>query len=490
MKQRLILLLFLLLQHCMFNPIVREILNLDPNNAKDDILNTLLLLAFVTDRSIPTATITPSTGNIILSNSTIHVVFSKTMDPSTLSATLGSSLSSTWSHTKVLNDTVSLSGNLPVGKITFRLDAKDTFGQSITQINGTYLVLNSNTSIYYVSTLGNDSNSGNLSSAPKQSIQSAISGAIPPAAIFIAVGEYSVDSAVPTSINLVDKVSLYGGYSLDFLSRNPNIYVSKIQDVSTGAVVDTRTIRAGATITRSTVIDGLSIVGSSNLNASGNSFAVHCLNGSPTISNNLIQAGSVSSITTIGIMADASSPVISDNTIFGGRSTTEYTFGIFLQNGASSEIQNNTIDAGIATNNSAHGIYTGPQANNPTIVGNIIYGGSGNISFGLNTSHPSNITLTSNSIDGGIGNTSYAIYHGTGGGNVGSYQSNSLYTSGGTNRYCLFEAGTGSSPLIFNQNRIYNCPTAIYFDQGSVAINSISTINGGTTNGSSYSGNY
>ncbi len=321
-------------------------------------------------------------------------------------------------------------------------------------------------------------------------ITSAISNASSPAAIFISAGNYNVDSVLSTNINLVENVSLYGGYSQDFSTRNNSTNISKITDTSTGVIANTRTINAGSTITLSTVVDGLTIVGSSNLNATGDSYAFHCNSGSPTISNNIIQAGALNTIYSIAIMTDGASPLITNNTITGGSSSTNSTFGIWIQNGSSATIKNNNIHGGTATTTAAHGIYTGPQANNPVISGNTIYGGAGLISYGLNNSHPSNPNVSNNSLDGGIGTTSYAIYHGTGAGNVSSYQSNSLFTSGGTTRYCLYEAGAGSSPVSFNNNRLFNCPSALYFDQGSVTINSLATINGSTTNGSSYTGNF
>lgn len=148
----------------------------------------------------------------------------------------------------------------------------------------------------------------------------------------------------------------------------------------------------------------------------------------------------------------------------------------------------NIIYGGVA-NGSSHGIYNSPHANTPTIVNNTVDGGIGNISYAFNTSHPSNSVVTGNILNGGSGNTSYAIYHGAGAGDVGNYQLNTLFTSGGSIQYCLYEDG-GSSPISFNGNRLFGCQTALYYDQGFNPINSITTINGGTTGGPTYSGNY
>jgi hypothetical protein len=480
----------------LLNPVVQDVLNLNEGKNSSSILRNLLAIGAISppsiDLSLPMATVTPALGNIILSNSSIKVVFSKSMEPSSIIATLGTSLTASWTQTSFQKDTVTFSGSIPIGSNSFVLDGQDTLGISLTKITGTYTVLAANTNIYYVSKSGNNTNSGLSTSLPKLTIPAAVSAATAPAAIFIAAGNYDVDSGIPLTVNLVEKISLYGGFAQDFQTRNITSNISKIQDIATGVVTNTITINADASITTATVVDGPTIVCSSDLNAIGSSYAIYCVTGSPTISNNIIRAGSLNTQSTVAILADGASPTISSNTIHGGTSATNTTFGIWMQNGSSAIIRNNTINAGTATALAAHAIYTGPQANNPIISGNTVYGGAGSISYGLNTSNPLNVTLTKNIIDGGVGTNAYAIYHGAGGGNTGSYQSNSLFTSGGTNRYCLFEAGTGAgnSPTVFNNNQLYNCPTALYRDENTTNINSISTINGGTTNGSSYSGNF
>ncbi len=89
------------------------------------------------------------------------------MEPSSLSATLGTTLNASWSQTSFPNDTVLLTGTFPLGTNNFVLDAKDSLGIGLTQVNGTYLVLNSNTKIYYVSPTGNDANDGITLALPK-----------------------------------------------------------------------------------------------------------------------------------------------------------------------------------------------------------------------------------------------------------------------------------------------------------------------------------
>ncbi|TGK88315.1 hypothetical protein EHQ23_05630 [Leptospira bourretii] len=470
--------------HCLLNPIVREILDLDPTKKNDKLKQLGLLLGLY---GSPTAAITPSLGNVILANSKIQIVFNRTMNPNSLTATLGVNLTPVWSDTYVANDTVVLSGSIPVGTHSFILDVTDSLGIHLSPVSGNYTVLAANTNLYYVSPSGNDGNLGTTPGNAKLTIISAISAATPPAAVFVSEGNYLVNSGLGTQVNLVNNVSLYGGFSSGFLNRNSSVYVVRITDTAT-ANADTIAVNAGATITTSTVVDGFTIRGASNPNAPTASIAFNCLLGSPSITNNRLEGGVVSNAMSAVIFLSTSSAFISNNTIQGGNSSLSNTFGVVVQDSSSPTVVYNIIYGGVA-NGSSHGIYNSPHANTPTIVNNTVDGGTGNISYAFNTSHPSNSAVTNNFLNGGSGNTSYAIYHGAGAGDVGNYQFNTLFTSGGSIQYCLYEDG-GSSPISFNGNRLFGCQTALYYDQGFNPINSITTINGGTTGGPTYSGNY
>ncbi|PJZ44938.1 DUF1565 domain-containing protein [Leptospira brenneri] len=483
---RLLIFLSLLVQfHCLLNPIVREFLEFDLSKKNNQLRNLGLLFGLFTG---PNANITPSLGNVILANAQIRVIFNRSMDPNSLSANLGIQLTPVWSETFSQNDTVTLSGSIPTGVTPFQLDATDTFGIRMTTVTGSYVVLNSNTNLYYVSPSGNDGNSGTSIQSPKLTISSAIAGATTPAAILVSEGDYSIDSVLGSSINLTNNVSLYGGLSSNFLDRNPSLYSTRIIDTATSATTDTITILAGASITLTTVIDGFTIRSASNPNATGFGIAISCVSGSPTITNNRVESGNLNIAWSTGILVTSASPLISNNTIISGSSSVADTFGIFIRNAGSPTVSYNTIYGGNATT-SAHAIYNSPDSNSPTIIGNTLEGGSGSISYALNTSYPSNATVTNNLMNGGGGVTSIALYHGFGSGDIGNYQNNVLFTSGGTNRYCLYEGG-GTNPISFNGNRLLDCPTALYFDEATTIINDIATINGGTVGGPTYSGNY
>ncbi|MDF3818995.1 right-handed parallel beta-helix repeat-containing protein [Leptospira sp. 96542] len=469
--------------NCFYNPIVRKLLELDSPKNNEELWKFLPLLYLAT----PLETrISPSVGNVIRSDTQIQVVFNRSMDTGSFSASLGTPLNGIWSQTVVQNDTVTLSGNYPIGNQTFLIEGNDIHGIKLLPIRGIYTILSSSTNIYYANTFGNDTDSGTDTSSPKQTVSGAISGAVTPAAILIAEGDYFVTG---TTLNLVEGVSLYGGFNKEFTNRNSNLYISKIIDTSTLAVGNSMAITAGGSITSATVVDGFTIQGASNPNVLFQSVAFACMAGSPTIRNNRVLAGNVNtgSIISIAILVTASSPLIIENPLIEGASGFG-SFGIFIDLGSAPTISLNAISGGNAIG-SSHALYTAPQANNPIISGNTIFGGTGQISYGLNTSFPSNVSLVNNSIDGGLGNTSYAIYHGTGVADVGNYTSNVFTTSGGGNRYCLFEAGD-SNPMSVINNQFLNCPQGLYFDEGTTAIFSVATINGGTVGGSSYTGNF
>ncbi|EMY68472.1 hypothetical protein LEP1GSC199_1460 [Leptospira vanthielii serovar Holland str. Waz Holland = ATCC 700522] len=486
---RLLFFFLILIQfHCLLNPIVREILDLDLSRKNDKLRDMGFLLSLLTGTG-PRATITPSVGNIILSNAQILVVFNRSMNPSSVSASLGTQLTQIWSDTNSTNDTVTLSGSIPTGTLPFLLDASDSLGLRMTTVTGSYTVLTSNTNLYYVSTNGNDGNMGTSIGSPKLTIASAVTGATAPAAILVSAGDYFITKPAMPSIVLTETVSLYGGLSTDFLNRNPSQYITMVATIDSNFITDTYTMIAGASITPNTVVDGFTIRAPSNPNASGMSMAISCSSGSPTITNNRLEGGAVNLAMSAAILVSASSPLIANNLIMGGTSATSSSFGIFIQNISAPIIVSNTIQGGNAPVASAHGIYNAPQVNTPSIIGNTFFGGTGMISYALNTSPPSNPTVTNNSMDGGAGITSRAVYFPGGVGNLGNYQNNTLFTTGGTNRYCVYEAG-GTNPFIFNGNRLFDCPTALYFDEGTTAITDIGTVNGGTVNGSTYSGNF
>jgi parallel beta helix pectate lyase-like protein len=185
--------------------------------------------------------------------------------------------------------------------------------------------------IYVSVSTGNDENDGRMAS-PLATIQAGITlgqwylanGVATAVSVLVAEGTYEVDDSAGQGITIVEGVSLYGGYSTDFSDHDPDTHVTTIKDLSEtgeadaagGNEADNVAIVADGrenAITTATVIDGFTIIAGTS-GSDGSAYAILCETASPTISNNVIDAGG-------GPLAmfiyNGSSPTISGNTIMG-----------------------------------------------------------------------------------------------------------------------------------------------------------------------------
>ena len=149
--------------------------------------------------------------------------------------------------------------------------------------------------IYVNSQTGDDGNRGVLSE-PLKTIQAGIEkahsyitdGLADSVDVYVAEGIYEVTNGVEDVgdyIKIVEGVSLYGGYSSDFSTRDSALYVSKIVDTST-AGEDIAAVRAYDGLTAATVIDGFTIQAGSGSGVIGSP---------PSISNALHQPSAITS---------------------------------------------------------------------------------------------------------------------------------------------------------------------------------------------------
>lgn len=171
--------------------------------------------------------------------------------------------------------------------------------------------------VYVSQSTGNDITGDGSSEKPFASIAKGMDDASTRgfSVVRVAQGSYA------ENINLIEGISLYGGYEPLSWTRNSALYVTEIKGGAGSAI--TADI---AGITSATVVDGFS------LQSTGAPLgSVRILNSSPTISNNTI-GGS-----TYGVMGDDGSAVISGNTI-------NAVTGIYT-NMSSDTIRNNTINA-------------------------------------------------------------------------------------------------------------------------------------------------
>lgn len=211
---------------------------------------------------------------------------------------------------------------------------------------------------------GNDANPG-TQAMPVKTIAKGMANAKTiglPRTVFVAGAHY------PEDVDIVEGLSLSGGFLCAAASctwaRDPKANDTAILDQRVQGVI------AGATITSATKLDGFRIQGQ---DASG-AVAMTCDGGSPTISNNVINGGTIgnNAVRTIGLAIlgptneQAKGAIVDKNTITGGAAG------------------NNTSTAAIVLSRPG-----GPPAGNPaaaTITSNTITGGavgSGAISLGI-----------------------------------------------------------------------------------------------------------
>ena len=265
--------------------------------------------------------------------------------------------------------------------------------------------------VYVCADTGNDSNLGDIH-APLKTIQAGIvkaasfisDGLTDSTRVNVAEGTYQVTDGTENTaeytdgdyIDMVEGVSLYGGYAADFSERNPDQYISLIVDLSEEGE-DSAAVRAYDGLTDATVIDGFTIQGAESTGVT-NSTALDIERASPRVSNNIILGGyaAVGGFSFNLDIYENSSPTIENNTIIGGESPGN-SYGIIIAGSSHPIISNNTVNGG--SEGQTNGILCwGTQAN---IHDNIINGGDGAQTHGINLLTGSMVTIKNNIIDGG-----------------------------------------------------------------------------------------
>lgn len=340
--------------------------------------------------------------------------------------------------------------------------------------------------IYVSTTAVNSSDSNNGSrEAPLKTIQAGINKAViqfggEPAEVRVAAGTYSSDyytSGTPV-IEIVEGISVKGGYSVNFDDCDPVKNETTLQDTSTTGGVDyttsNRVITIGSDITSATVLSGF-IIETAGL---GHSSGIYCANSTPTIAvTSIIGMSSMDSSGYIyGITCYNASPVIYDNKIFKEWSSNKAanSYAIYSTGSGTPVINGNELYGGRAVVTT--GIYAGSSG---TITGNSIYGNttgiiSGNTnSYGILVVSASPVINSNTSIDCGSG-SDYAICIRINGTCNPVITSNRLSNA---NRitdysYAIYEAASGADPSSVTGNDFdgFFCGgytnTALYFDYG------------------------
>ncbi len=283
--------------------------------------------------------------------------------------------------------------------------------------------------IIYVSTFGDDANPG-TKALPKLTIQDAINNAESLDKIHVAQGTYNINS----SINMKNGVSLIGGYSNSFSSKNPELYATIINDVRN----------------------------------SGDIFAIDCQNITSSITIEGLNINIGNGDESFGINATNSSNMIISNNIINGSDANLVCRGINLNNSLNTIIINNTIYCG---GNSVNFYGINDISSNSTIVNNLICGGSGSSNIGIRCQN-SDAIITNNTINGGSGSNSYCLYIITG--SNPTIRNNIIFTTSPSG-VGIFEAGNGNNPGSVRTNCIFDCLTALYVDNGTDFITDFTT---------------
>jgi len=219
----------------------------------------------------------------------------------------------------------------------------------------------------------------------------------------VARGVYRVSS----SIDLVDGVSLYGGYDAEDWSRNIQSNTTMIMDTRTSggaALAPISVIKGVGEIGGTTVIDGFTISAALGADVLSDSVAAIFLKegASPTILNNIINGGSGSR--SYGLFLNRVNPMIDGNEINGcaASGSVEISVSVAIIYASGSVIDNiiTACDRGDRSYGIAMNQYNG------FILQNTIDGGGGDISVGIQVEDHSNPIIDNNVIDGGDGDTS------------------------------------------------------------------------------------
>jgi len=462
------------------------------------------------DTEILQATVLPSNGSTISHKDSITITFNDPVNTSSCKLggyMAGESDGGQWISSDTLRlKPSSINGWTPGISRSLSVDVNDLNGTPITQINLSYNIVK--LAIYVSShenaVYGNGGDDGNVGSqeAPKATINAAIADLAATGFtgdVYVAQGNYEVEYQAGTHIQLVEGISLYGGYSrTNWSVRDPEIYITTILDTSaTGGIVykENRVIYAGSGITDLTVVDGFNIIGGSGEGSSG--FFVED-GGAPIIQNNTINGGN--GLYTYGILnTNLSSSTIQANDINGGNGGY-FSTGI-LNDSSSPIIWRNNISGG-SGGISSDGISN--MYSSPVVESNNIYGGDGGDTSYALFNYSSSPILINNIINGGVGRSeSNGIYNvsaspfiannsisgGSSGGetkgivnhlsSLPRVENNIIFTANtGSFNYCFFEGFNPLDPVTFRNNNLFNCSSGLYYDEKATAITDIASVNG------------
>lgn len=304
----------------------------------------------------------------------------------------------------------------------------------------------------FVAETGNDTTGTGSTLLPYRSIEKALTAAASPKAIRVAGGTY--DTA--TQLEMIEGVSMYGGYAAGSWVRNMKNNISIMNDTSTsGGTMGPNTpkaaLHASSSLTNTTVLEGFTIKGSLNVGMTISS-AVY-IEGSPKIVRCVLMGGYGTSYSRGAYFGGTAAAPVIDCTIDGGSGVTN-SYGIYCV-GAAQLVHQCRISGGTATTTS--GVYATSAS---SFFNNIITGGSNaasTSSAGVTTSGASaTVQIVNNTITGGMGTSTYGISAEAA--SKPYIINNVILLSAGGVRYAIVQNSTGGNglPYQISNNLVYN----------------------------------
>lgn len=345
----------------------------------------------------------------------------------------------------------------------------------------------------FVSTSGLDTNAGISPDDALATIQEAmvVASSLGLVEVRVSAGTFEANQDAGNAVFLRPGIALLGGWAADFTLRDPATNLTVLQSTATVGndpdSLDAAIVARGSHIGRDARVDGFTIRGGSGNNGTG---VVVAEGAGPTFTANVIEGGSAT--TSIGAaVRNGGAPLFRGNVIRGGTATNNAFGAIAIRSGAvfednivqggsspeskgfvlggSAIVRGNTIDGGTGTNTTGIDMNT----TGALIENNLIRAGAGTaVSHGIRNDALLAL-IRHNTVDGGGGTTEAAALVMSA---QPSVENNILFTSGGVTRRCVSETAS-VAPVVFRNNDLFDCPTALYRNEGTTDITDIATVN-------------
>lgn len=313
---------------------------------------------------------------------------------------------------------------------------------------------------------------------------------LPAASVRAAEGTYSVGSPVV----ITQGISLYGGYSSTTWARDPAVHVTTIQNTSEVDVIYTSplaAIRMNSDVDDTTVIDGLTLIGGGGAGANTYSAGIVCNGCDATVTSNTIHAGTaIKHASGIAFFNDGRGMIVGNVILGPDTYKADRAFGVFSENSGPDLIGNVVLAGGTSDTNRSAGVQVGGAvARSFHIYNNVIHGGYGRQSRGIDVNVGTrNTHIRNNTIDGGSsaggfdggeplfarGSSAAVVFDGGAGADL---DNNILFTSGGFPRYGIMEVAPGSTGTRMRRNTFFDVSQGAYINDDWSVANNLSDLN-------------